>query len=289
MMPSQFPKIILDIGSNHNQDFDRLEKMITSLPFGIWGVKLQDFDPDTLYREGKNKEALQKAQLPKNWDLQKIQELCHKNGIRFGMTPFNEAALDRLSRGNCDFIKISSFDAARTSFVKKAIDKCNVDALCFFISTGLISLQEIEQIKSMLQNKNNGIPLSGMFHCISEYPTREDECNTSFLLNLKVLRAGIGDYSPGFSTHCVNAVPILSALVYGAGIIEIHYDLDEQGREFGHGHCWLPKQIEQLIETISNFIDCQGLGNIEHQQYVRDHQHLRADPKDGMRPTRKGG
>jgi len=281
------PQIILDIGSNHNQDIDRLKRIINSVPVGVWGIKLQDFDPDTLYRNGENADALRKAALPE-WELSTIKQLCNARNLKFGITPFSAVAAGLLTKNAVDFIKISSFDSARYSLIDLITSVCSEDDIPLYISTGLISSWEIEDL--MIRLGEACISDICFMNCISEYPTEIKDCNTSFVEFLRTAQLEtMGRAFPGFSSHCVNPIPILSAVSLGARAIEIHYDFDKQGNEYHHGHCWLPEEAQKLLTAIQSFIDCQGGGVCEHDFYVDKNKYKRADSIDGMRPMRIGG
>ena len=45
-------------------------------------------------------------------------------------------------------------------------------------------------------------------------------------------------------------------------MIEFHLDLDEKGREFHNGHCWLPNEIEEVIKNVNIGLISDGDGNI---------------------------
>jgi N-acetylneuraminate synthase len=69
-------------------------------------------------------------------------------------------------------------------------------------------------------------------------------------------------------------------------MVEFHLDLDGTGAEFSAGHCWLPKQIGPVIEAILHGIAADGSGEKRPVDAERDDRAWRADPSDGLRPTR---
>ena len=69
-------------------------------------------------------------------------------------------------------------------------------------------------------------------------------------------------------------------------MVEFHLDLDGMGAEFAAGHCWLPKQIAPVIETIHHGVAADGTGDKQPVDAEAADRPWRADPSDGLRPTR---
>ena len=69
-------------------------------------------------------------------------------------------------------------------------------------------------------------------------------------------------------------------------MIEFHLDLDEKGREFHNGHCWLPNEIEEVIKNVNIGLISDGDGNIIPSKSEKKEKNWRADPSDGLRPLK---
>ena len=89
------------------------------------------------------------------------------------------------------------------------------------ISTGMGSLEEIEEAVSTIKECNNQDIL--LFHCISSYPAPTNESNLS---NLKFLKNQFS-VEVGLSDHTLNNVAAITAVGMGAVAVEKHFKLDD--------------------------------------------------------------
>lgn len=66
----------------------------------------------------------------------------------------------------------------------------------------------------------------------------------------------------GWSDHSVSPAVVHRAVQHwGAVAVEFHLDLDGQGEEFAAGHCWLPAQMQSVIETLQIGQTADGNGD----------------------------
>jgi N-acetylneuraminate synthase len=122
-----------------------------------------------------------------------------------------------------------------------------------------------------------------LLHCTSGYPTPVEQCN---LAAIETIRERC-ETPVGWSDHSVNPAVIYRAVHHwGAEMVEFHLDLDGSGAEFAAGHCWLPPQIQPVIQTIRLGQSADGAGRKEPVEAERSDRVWRADPADGLRPMR---
>ena len=115
-------------------------------------------------------------------------------------------------------------------------------------------------------------------------PTPPHECN---LAAIQTLRSTSG-CSVGWSDHSVNPAVLYRAIHgWGATTIEFHLDLEGRGEEYTGGHCWLPAEINEVIETINVGMIADGNGEKKPASIELADRDWRADPQDGLRPLRK--
>lgn len=280
-------RFIAEIGSNHNQDFNRAIKLIEEAKkIGCWGVKFQLFDAEKLYAPGfADVEELKKRELPIEW-LAELSEHCKRLDIQFGCTPFTLEAVNEL-KDFVDFFKISSFDIYRTDLIKSCALAGKQELM---ISTGLAynanAIIEAINTINLVRRKAEVI----LLHCVSKYPTGVEE---SEIKKIKMMYIKYNQYSQiagiGYSDHTANPVALIAAWKAGASVFECHFDLtDMRGIESGGRHCWssdnliLPMNIisesENLIEKY-DYEDCL-LDDFAYKTQA-------ADPSDGMRPLKQ--
>ncbi|HCE52501.1 MAG TPA: N-acetylneuraminic acid synthase, partial [Shewanella baltica] len=251
-MTTHSPIFIAEVSSNHHRDLQRcIEFIKTAADIGCDAVKFQLFQIEQLFAP----EILAKSETHrkrKDWELPvsflpELKQSCDEYGIQFSCTPFYLDAVAELAP-YVDFYKIASYELLWTDLLVA----CAKTGLPVVLSTGMATLEEIDQ--AILTLKENGAKDITLLHCVSAYPTPENECN------LAVLESFRNRYqvNVGWSDHTVSSAVLNRAVhKWRADVIEFHLDLDEKGDEYASGHCWLPQQIAPVIQGIklANVID----------------------------------
>lgn len=266
-------KFVADLGSNHNQDFNRAVALLKAAKeAGCWGAKIQLFRANKLYAPQHVPRDTKKSEIPMWW-LQKLYYQAHDIGLHFGGTPFDLDAV-RILQPYVDYFKISSFDILRLNL----IDRCCAYGKPIMIATGMADGPEIYQATKICDARE---VMPTFLHCISRYPAMPKECELKKMMKLPSSALGVG-----WSDHTAMPGVIYRAVGLGAGVIEFHLDLgDGMGREFGYGHCWTPEEIKEVITNIQ-LGDIAETINVEPTYDLREARSLRADPSDGLRPMR---
>jgi sialic acid synthase SpsE len=162
--------------------------------------------------------------------------------------------------------------------------KCVKKNKPIIFSTGMANKNEI--IKKINLFKKYNFKKYSILHCVSSYPAPIDSINLNsinYLRNLTKNKIKIG-----WSDHTKNVGVIYKAIFsHRAQIIEFHMDLDEKGKEFKFNHCWLPSEIQEIINVIKKekLIDGKNKKIITYAEKIE--KDWRADPVDGLRPLRK--
>jgi sialic acid synthase SpsE len=284
-------KFISEISSNHNRDKSRMLDFIqTSAEIGCSAVKFQLFKIEELFA----KEILTKSKSHRSrklWELEEelipfLNEACKKNNIEFGCTPFYSSAVDKL-KPYVDFLKIASYEL----LWKELFFKCGNSGIPVMFSIGMANQGEVSSsLKWLLDTSVDEITV---LHCNSAYPTPIEDSNLGAINSLNNLvsslpNPGKKNINIGYSDHTVSQAVMYRAIhKYDAKVIEFHIDLDGKGEEFESGHCWLPKNIAEVIRNINIGLDVDGEGKIEPTKSEMPDRDWRADPKDGLRPLKK--
>lgn len=274
-------KFIAEISSNHNGNLKRCFEFIkVAKKIGCYGVKFQLFNVDKLF----SKEILKKSLTHRKrvrWELKenfipKIAKECKKVGIKFGCTPFYLEAVDIL-RPYVDFYKISSYEI----LWKDLLIKCAKTKKPIMFSSGMANLKEIQDAYHTIEK--NGSEDITIFHCISEYPANINHSNLNFINTMKKKF----NVKIGWSDHTRDKLFLNSICnCFKLDAVEFHLDLDGMGYEYKSGHCWLPKEISEIINSIDNFQKQLNLkANKKKLSSKEKNERLwRADPSDGLRP-----
>jgi N-acetylneuraminate synthase len=276
---------IAEVSSNHSQSLERsIEFVNTAAKIGCESVKFQLFKIDELFAP---EILLQRKEIAdrKNWELpieflEPLSNACKRKDIKFSCTPFYLKAVDELLP-YIDFYKIASYEL----LWDELLIKCAKTGKPLIISTGMANTSEINHAVKII--KNNGCNDLTLMHCTSSYPSPYQEVNLSAINTLRELtgcNVGWSDhsYDPGVIYRSINK--------WNATAIEFHLDLEGQGEEYSSGHCWLPHEIQSIIEGVNHGFSADGHGIKEPAKCELVEREWRADPSDGLRPllnTRK--
>ena len=209
--------VIAEIGINHGGDIDLAKQMIDSVSrTGADAVKFQTYLTEKrVSKESPIFDILKKCELPFE-AFKELQSYSKKLNLDFFSTPFDTESVEYLESINIDLYKIASFDIVNKVLLRKvaSLEKPVI------MSTGMSNLQEINSAYKILKEKSNNIAL---LHCISSYPTEENDANLSVIYKLKESF----DCVIGHSDHTNDIKVPLLAVAAGAQIIEKHFRIDE--------------------------------------------------------------
>ena len=275
-------KFIAEISSNHNNSLERSKKLIdeaAKAKFDI--VKFQFFKIDKLF----SKEILENSKNHRdrvNWELDIsnlpiLSKYTKSKGLQFCITPFY-LEIVKYASNFVDFFKIASYEI----LWKDLLVCCAKTKKKIILSTGMATLQEVKSaIKILLDNGANKVIV---LHCVSNYPANLSSLNLSAIKTLKKNFS----LDVGWSDHSRNPIVVNRAIEkWGATFVEMHLDLDSKGFEYGSGHCWLPNEAAQLINTSKKIKILDGSGMKQPSRLELFERKNRADPIDGLRPIKK--
>jgi len=288
------PYFVAEIGSNHNQDMDRIKKLIASAKeSGFDAVKFQLFTADTLYHPSalNERSVLKDRELDPDF-LYHIDIACAKEGIDFICTPFSIKEVE-LIQPYVSAIKISSYELLRAGLIIAAAKT----GLPIQLSTGMANKEEIRT--AILTAKAHGAKDITIYHCNANYPATPENCCMSMLRKMRDnIKCLLNDadfdnsvrFKFGWSDHTCDRNTIRIAVLYAAvEMIEMHYDLsDGKGYESSYGHCWGPGKAKHTIDEIDMIQKI--IGNPDVYQAKVNHienRAWRADPSDGLRPMKE--
>jgi sialic acid synthase SpsE len=282
-MPTRF---VAEVSSNHNQDLERCFAFIdVAAEIGCYAVKFQLFKVDELFAP----EILERSEdhrRRKGWELPveflpELQKRCRQVGIQFACTPFYLNAVEEL-RPYVSFYKIASYELLWDGLLKAVAETGKPVVL----ATGMATMEEIEAAVDNL--RKGGCKDLTLLHCVSAYPTPADECNLAVIHTLRKhfnIQKTKFNIRFGWSDHSVRPGVIYRAVHrWDSSMIEFHLDLDGGGEEFASGHCWLPKQIRNVIAQVIEGFAGDGSGIKSPAQSELADREWRADPQDGLRP-----
>ncbi len=247
--------IIADPGSNHNGSLESALELVDLAAFaGVDAVKFQTFRAEEHYSRRTPQfaylrrmdptvstfEMIKRNELPRDWHAV-LKSRAESQGMIFLSTPSDRSAVDELvDRHQMAAVKIASFEAIDLPW----IEYCARKSRPMIISTGMCSLEEIEDVLETMRQAGNQELI--LLHCVSLYPTRPDQVNLRAMQKMGAkfpVPIGLSDHTPGI------AVPIAAAAL-GACVIEKHYTVDRRLPGPDHFFALEPAELKSMVTGI---------------------------------------
>ena len=244
--------IIAEIGNNHEGSFNIACKLIKKAKdAGVDAVKFQTYETKNFINKFDTDrfDRLKKFELKKE-EFYKLSVLTKKYNLKFISTPFDINSAIFLSK-IVDLFKISSGDNNYFQLIEKIL-KFNMNTV---ISTGLLDYRGIANLYKFIKKKNFDLTKLGLLHCVSSYPTPDNEAN---LLSINFLRKKFSA-TIGYSDHTIGEKACLVATALGARIIEKHFTLDNNYSGFrDHKISLNPINMRYLVDSIRSIENILG-------------------------------
>ena len=261
--------IIAEAGSNwksgsYEEDLEQAKKLIKiASNSGADAVKFQTYRADTVYaynagnsnylaEQGINKkinEIFEYLSMPYKM-ISELAQICNDEKVIFMSTPFSIEDAKQID----PFVlihKIASFEINHVRLIE-FLAKTKKPIL---ISTGASTFDEIDfAINLVKNNANNEI---GLLQCTSKYPSPIESLNLSVIPKMKERY----NVPIGFSDHSVEPlIGPLTAVGFGATIIEKHFTLDKNLPGPDHSFAVTPQELELMVKSIRQADKSKGNG-----------------------------
>lgn len=223
------PFVIAEMSNNHMADLDRAKAIIdAAMNAGADAVKIQTYDADSLTIDCDNDDFIihdplwagqsyyqlyRNIAAPKSW-TKTLFDYARKQGCLLFSSPFDHEAVRLLEDVDCPAYKIASFEAKDPALVK-AVAETGKPVI---VSTGVSNWREVQETHQWLRDA--GATEMAFLHCISSYPSVEDDMNLNVLKRLAQLSVTIG-----LSDHSLGNTAVQGAVALGARVIEKHFTL----------------------------------------------------------------
>lgn len=264
-------KIILEIGYNHNGIFENAIKLIDEAKkLDVWAVKFQKWDiesfPENIKKKIRNKPEVDygltyyEHRKFLEFDIEqilKLKEYAESIGLSFVCSGKDLNSLKLLVENNFEYIKIPSQRYHDNNIFKYLFYEREKRRFCIMASTGMLNGNMI--LRSRWKDSDGADVL---FHCISQYPARLDQCNIEWMRTS-------GIYN-GYSSHEVEGRAIKYAVCLGAKVIERHFTLDKNDKGTDHKISSDPKEMKRIIKDIKEMELLLGDGkrNITQEEFT---------------------
>lgn len=210
--------VIAEIGINHGGDIDTAKRLVDSASVtGVDAIKFQTYSTEKRVSvDSPIFDILKRCELSFD-DFKELKEYTEQYDMEFFSTPFDKDSVGFLEDIGCNLYKVSSFDVTNHKLLSKIADTGKTVVM----SAGMANLDEIKEAYNILKSGTDKIAI---LHCVSAYPTKEEDAN---LAAIGTLRSEF-ECVVGQSDHtCDITVPIY-AVIAGAQIIEKHYMVNSE-------------------------------------------------------------
>lgn len=263
--------IIAEIGCNHNGDpklaYQLIDKAVEA---GVDAVKFQTFKADKLISKIAPKaeyqvkntgdqdsqlEMTRKLEIPYETYLE-LFEYTKNKGVDWFSTPFDFDSIDFLEKLDMNTWKIPSGEVTNLPYLER-IGKLDGDVI---ISTGMANVDEVRQALAILEAQGKKKSDITILHCITEYPTPDDEMHIS---TVKYLIENFPEYKIGLSDHSKGYEAAIASVALGAEVVEKHFTLDCDMPGPDHKASADPETLVSLVEGVRKIEKMMGTPKLE--------------------------
>ena len=287
--------IIAEAGVNHNASLERAREMVyAAARAGADYVKFQtavpelvissiapkaEYQKETTGAEESQLDMCRAIHLPLS-DYAGLAELCREVGIGFMSTPFDLVSIDTLAPLGMDFWKIPSGEITNLPYLRK-IGRRGEKVI---MSTGMSTLDEVEQAVDVLVKAGTRREDIFLLHCTTQYPTPMEAVNLRAMDTLRL--PGIGGV--GYSDHTLGIEVPVAAVARGAMIIEKHFTLDKSLPGPDHRASLSPDELTAMVSAIRNIETALGDGDKKVAEAERPNIEVARKSIVAARPIKAG-
>ncbi len=220
--------LIAEIGINHNGSLDIAKQLIdAAADAGFDAVKFQKRTIDKVYTkellDSPRESPWGTTQLEQKMGLefgreqyQEIDYYCKERGVAWTASAWDVDAQHFIRDFGVSFNKVASAMLGHKPLLREIASEEKKT----FISTGMATLEEIDEVVNLFRKANCPFEL---LHCNSTYPMREEDAN---LRCIPMLKARYG-CDVGYSGHESSLIKVcIAAVALGATSLERHITLD---------------------------------------------------------------
>lgn len=252
--------IIAEAGVNHNGKLELARQLIDcAVKAGADAVKFQTFITGEVISISAKKASYQMSgahdeesqldmvrKLELTFDeFQSLFLLCKEKNIMFLSTACDYDSMDFIyGKLGVNIIKIPSGEMTNLPYLRRLGSMRKK----IIMSTGMSSMQEIEQAMQVLLAAGTAKKDITMLQCNTEYPTPMSDVN---LNAMKTLRDHFG-VEVGYSDHSLGIEVPIAAVAMGASVIEKHFTIDKGMIGPDHQASLDPEELKCMVKSIRN-------------------------------------
>jgi len=235
--------VIAEIGENHLGNWALCRTLVEqAAAHGATYAKFQTYTAEQFGTDHVWYEDFKSVEMPVAVHYE-MAELCNEKNVRFLSSTFSlRSTAFLVDRMKCDELKIAS--SRITDF--KLLDDVNKRAAhvkTVYLSTGMSDLDEVKTAVEHLRDIKNLY----LLHCVSQYPTDDENVNLKAMLTLMQT---FPDIPVGYSDHSRGIEACVAAVALGATVLEKHFTLHTSMPGDDHAGGMTPEMLAELVARV---------------------------------------
>ncbi len=257
--------LIAEIGINHNGSLDIAKKLIdAAVDAGFDAVKFQKRAIEKVYtkvfldspRESPWGATQRDQKMGLEFGKEQYQEIaryCQEQGIAWSASAWDVDSQYFIREFDVPFNKVASPMLGHKPLLRAVASEGKKT----FLSTGMATLEELDDVVKIFQNANCPFEL---MHCVSTYPMREEDAN---LRCIPMLKARYG-CEVGYSGHESSLIKVCTtAVALGATSLERHITMDRAMYGSDQAASIETHALRNFVETMRKVPGLLGTGEKE--------------------------
>ncbi len=254
--------LIAEIGINHNGSLDIAKQLIdAAADAGFDAVKFQKRTIDKVYtkelldspRESPWGTTQREQKMGLEFGREQYQEIdryCKERGVAWTASAWDVDAQHFIRDFGVSFNKVASAMLGHKPLLREIVSEGKKT----FISTGMATLEEIDEVVNLFRQANCPIEL---LHCNSTYPMPEKDAN---LRCIPMLKARYG-CDVGYSGHESSLIKVCAtAVALGATSLERHITLDRAMYGSDQAASIETHALRNFVQTVRMVPQLLGIG-----------------------------
>lgn len=247
--------VIAEIGINHNGDLDQaLEMVRAAAECGVDCVKFQTFKTEEfMAKKGiayqytsagqivteDMYEMFKRLELPLSWHA-KLFTYARSLGVVPLTSVADPGSAAVAESAGATAYKLASEDLINLPLLQHVSKKGKP----LLLSTGMADEEEIDDALAVL--KESGVRDVVFLHCVSVYPTPDNEAHLGKIVTLARKTGSL----VGYSDHTLGSTACVAAVALGACVIEKHFTLDKNLAGPDQALSADPREMKALVNEI---------------------------------------
>lgn len=245
--------IIAEIGENHYGQWDMCRGLTAEAArCGATIAKYQTYKAEQFPFDHPERKWFNRVAMPEKVHFE-MHELCRNLGIRFMSSPVSVgAARFLINEMKCDEIKLASRVLTHFLLLDFINSQSNI-VKTVYLSTGMATVSEIREALRHLAR----IETTYILHCVTQYPTEDEDVNLRCILTLQREFPGI---PIGYSDHSRGIDACIAAVSMGAQVLEKHITYNTRMPGTDHAGGMTPGNLADMVGRIERLEKMLGSG-----------------------------